>query len=186
MLQHDTPESTLPYIAELLEAGIRVIAYNGDRDLSTCAQGTELLLNRMNWTGHEDWFTAPRGLWTVGTEPAGYAKSLKGLDFVVVYNSGHLVPYNQPAHALDLITRFLRGDSFLDHALPSFDFGYQSKAKEDASSSAVIEEQEQEQEASQPIDSTVVAMIGALLVAFAAGFGAASIVWKRKPGYSQL
>lgn len=92
MLEHDTPESALPYIATLLDGGVRVIAYNGDRDLSTCAQGTEMLLNGMDWRGRKDWPTAPRGLWVVDGEPAGYAKSLNGLDFVVVYNSGHLVP----------------------------------------------------------------------------------------------
>jgi hypothetical protein len=52
---------------------------------------------------------------------AGFAKSLKGLDFVVVYNSGHLVPNNRPVAALDLITRFVRGESYLDLALPRFD-----------------------------------------------------------------
>lgn len=124
LLEHDQPESTLPYIAELLDAGIRIIAYNGDRDLSTCAQGTEQLLNHMNWSGHGDWQTTRRGLWVVNEEPAGYAKFLQGLDFVVVYNSGHLVPYNQPAAAFDLLTRFLRNESFLDYDLPSFDFGY--------------------------------------------------------------
>jgi hypothetical protein len=62
----------------------------------------------------------------VGDDAAGYSKRHKGLEFVVVYNSGHLVPYNQPVNALDLITRVLKNESFADHKLPSFDFGYTS------------------------------------------------------------
>jgi carboxypeptidase D len=41
MLGTDAPISVVPYIAELLENNIRVLLYNGDRDLSTCTQGTE-------------------------------------------------------------------------------------------------------------------------------------------------
>lgn len=87
------------------------------------------MLNGMEWSGSEGWFQAPRGLWVNSDNqnaPAGYAKSHLGLDFVVVYNSGHLVPYNQPENALDLITRFLRNDSFADYPLPDLDFYHQT------------------------------------------------------------
>jgi hypothetical protein len=115
----------MPYIAELLDdARIQVLIYNGDRDLSTCAQGSEMLLNSMEWSGANEWTKAPRSLWVVGDEVAGYSKRHKGLEFVVVYNSGHLVPYNQPVNALDLITRVLKNENFADYKLPSFDFGY--------------------------------------------------------------
>jgi len=36
--------------------------------------------------------------------------------------SRHLVPYKQPLNALDLITWFLKHESFSDFDLPSFDF----------------------------------------------------------------
>ena len=122
LLAHDKPESVVPYVAELLdEAGIRVIVYNGDRDLSTCAQGSEMLLDDMKWTGATKWKTAGRGLWMVKDQVAGYAKSHKGLHFVVVYNSGHLVPYNVPIPALDLITRFVTNQTYLDIPLPSYE-----------------------------------------------------------------
>jgi len=94
MLEQDRPESAAPYIAELLdEAGIRVLVYNGDRDLSTCAQGSEMYLNEMDWSGAKDgWKDAERGLWVIEADTpeerrlAGYAKEHKGLGFVVVYN----------------------------------------------------------------------------------------------------
>ena len=121
LLAHDVPISVVPYVAELLdEAGIRVLIYNGDRDMSTCAQGTEMLLDGMEWSGADEWKTATRGLWMVNGEVAGYTKSHEGLDFVVVYNSGHLVPQNLPIPALDLITRFVTNEEFSDIRLPSF------------------------------------------------------------------
>jgi hypothetical protein len=93
LLEQDRPKSTAPYIAELLDdAGIRVLVYNGDRDLSTCAQGSEMYLDTMEWSGASTWKNAERGLWALeGDTPeerhlAGYAKEHKGLGFVVVYN----------------------------------------------------------------------------------------------------
>jgi hypothetical protein len=97
------------------------MVYNGDRDMSVAAVGSELLLNKMIWKGAKTWLKSARGLWTVEDQVAGYAKSHMGLDFIVVYNSGHLVPYNQPAFGLDLITRFVKNESFSDFPLPSFE-----------------------------------------------------------------
>eukprot|EP00980_Cylindrotheca_fusiformis_P016038 scaffold4724_cov108-Cylindrotheca_fusiformis.AAC.3 len=122
LLAHDTPESVVPYVAELLDdAGIRVLIYNGDRDISVCAQGSEKLLDDMKWSGGHGWRQkAKRGVWLVDNKMAGYIKSYKGLDFVIVYNSGHLVPYNEPIHALDLISRFVNDKSYMDKEIPQF------------------------------------------------------------------
>lgn len=121
LLAHDQPESVAPYIAELLDAGVRVLIYNGDRDLTTCAQGSEMVLNSMEWSGQDRWLTADRGLWMVSDNVAGFSKALDGLQFVVVYNAGHLLPNSNPKQALDLITRFVTDTPFLDIPLPRFD-----------------------------------------------------------------
>lgn len=124
MLEDDKPVSVVPYISELLDdAGINVLVYNGDRDMSCCVQGSETLLNEMVWSGQSSWldpYVTQRGLWLVDGKVAGYAKSHRGLEFVVVYNSGHLVPYNVPRQALDLITRFLGSQPFADVDLPIY------------------------------------------------------------------
>jgi len=123
LLAHDKPESVAPYIAELLDdAGIRVLIYAGDRDLTTNLQGTEKVLNGMKWSGNsktnKEWKTADRYLWMVNGNVAGYVKTLKNLDMLLVLNSGHLVPYNVPTSALDLITRLTSDESFDDILLP--------------------------------------------------------------------
>lgn len=48
---------------------------------------------------------------------AGYYRSAGPLQFLVVLNSGHLLPMDQPGRALDLVYRFTRGLSFADEAL---------------------------------------------------------------------
>lgn len=125
LLDQDRPVSVVPYVADLLDdAGIRVLVYNGDRDMTTNAQGSELLLDSMEWRGAAGWASTSafeRGLWLPGEKTfGGYIKRYRNLDFLVVYNSGHLVPFNRDALALDLITRFLGGASFVDKALPKF------------------------------------------------------------------
>jgi Serine carboxypeptidase len=126
LLDEDRPISMIKYIATLLDdAKIPVLIYHGDRDLSTCAQGSELVLNALPWRGARDWQDPrhyTRGVW-LGKDkhyPAGYAKTLHNLNFVVVYNSGHLVPMNQPQVALDMLERFLQNQSFIDRTLPSY------------------------------------------------------------------
>ena len=127
MLDHDRPLSMLPYLSELLDsAKIRVLIYNADLDLSVSAQGSEAALNRMEWSqGGDEWLYANRSLWVPAhgdyeSQVAGYAKEVGNLSFVIVRNSGHLVPYNSPKNALDLVTRFVKGDSYADHPLPNF------------------------------------------------------------------
>lgn len=117
-MDNDRPINMAPYMADVLDAGIPLLVYNGDRDMTTNMVGTEKVLNNMEWSGKKDWLDAPRGLWMTKDYESGWAKEYNGLTFVVVYNSGHMVPYNQPVPAFDLLQRFLRHESFVDNELP--------------------------------------------------------------------
>jgi hypothetical protein len=123
LLKDDKPISMAPYIADLLDkAKIQVLIYNGDRDMSTCAQGSEQILNGMDWSGHSDWLDPEayrRALWMVDEYPAGWSKTVNNLEFLIVYNSGHLVPYNVPVQAVDLVTRLVTNKSFGDVTIPA-------------------------------------------------------------------
>ena len=48
----------------------------------------------------------------VGGELAGYAKEVGNFTQVLIRNAGHMVPYDQPKFAFDLINRFTRGKKF--------------------------------------------------------------------------
>jgi hypothetical protein len=133
-----------------------------------------MLLNSMSWSGAEAWRTTPRGLWVAPNgQVAGYAKSHKGLGFVVVYNSGHMVPTNQPVAGLDLITRFMSNQSFLDYELPVF--GIQRPLAMSAKKLAL--------HASGLSAVTLTVFVTALLAAFGAGFLMSS---RRKNDYRPI
>lgn len=121
-MDNDRPVNMAPYVADILDAGIPFLVYNGDRDMTTNMVGQEKALNGMEWSGQHEWLDAPRGLWMTDDYESGWAKEYKGLSFVVVYNSGHMVPYNQPGPAFDLVERFLRHETFIDTELPQLRF----------------------------------------------------------------
>ena len=180
LLAHDQPKSVAPYIAELLDAGIRVLVYNGDRDLTTCAQGSEMVLDKMEWNGQDEWRTAERGLWMVNDEVAGFSKALDGLQFVVVYNAGHLLPNSNPKQALDLITRFVTDHQFLDIPLPSF---------HDKAPISSTKEPESNQHRSTPFNEPISHLLFAVALAagcFALGYVAATTREVRRKEYTRL
>jgi len=179
LLIHDAPISTIPYVAELLDGGVRVLAYNGDRDMACNAAGTEQLLNAMEWKGARSWYGTARGLWAVDTEPAGYAKSLDGLSFVVIINSGHLAPYNRPAVALDLITRFLRNESLYDYDLPNFGhIAREGKRSGKLSSFSTLSQQHLA--ASETMSPAASAGSAPLFISFLAGYGLCYFLLKKR------
>lgn len=81
--------------------------------------GTEFALNKMEWSGQDDWLDASRGLWMVDGHQAGWSKELGNLTFLTIYNSGHMVPYNVPGPAFDMLLRVLKHKSFIDDELPT-------------------------------------------------------------------
>lgn len=104
-LYDDVPQSVAPWLGELLDE-YRVLLYNGQLDIIVAYPLTVNFIKNLNWTGTQEYLTAPRKLWWVGNELAGYTKSAKNLTEILVRNAGHMVPANQPIWALDLITRF--------------------------------------------------------------------------------
>jgi Serine carboxypeptidase len=113
-MDNDRPINVVPYIADLVDDGIPVIVYNGDRDMTTNMVGTEIALNAMDWKGKDTWLDASRGLWMVDGHQAGWSKEHGNLTFLTVYNSGHMVPYNVPGPAFDMLNRLLTHTSFID------------------------------------------------------------------------
>ena len=81
--------------------------------------GTELALNAMEWKGKSEWLDASRGLWMVDGHQAGWSKEHGKLTFLTVYNSGHMVPYNVPGPAYDMLLRVIMHKSFMDVELPT-------------------------------------------------------------------
>lgn len=109
LLALDMLKSVAPAISELL-SHYRIMFYNGQLDIVVAYPLTENFLRNLKFSSSEEYKKASRSIWRVDDEVAGYVKKAGNLTDVLVRNSGHMVPKDQPKWALDLITRFINND----------------------------------------------------------------------------
>lgn len=98
----------LPYLFN----NTKVMFYNGQDDLICNASGTELYLSILKWYGLNGYLKAPKQVWSVNGEVAGYARTFDNLTQVVVLKAGHMVPMDQPVNSLDMAKRFITNQGF--------------------------------------------------------------------------
>lgn len=91
------------WIVELLDQGIIVVVYVGNMDLICNWVGNMKWLDEMEWSCKEEWNEEKVVEWSVDSIVAGQIKSMYNLTFMTVYDAGHMVPMDQPKHALDVI-----------------------------------------------------------------------------------
>ncbi|XP_046403551.1 venom serine carboxypeptidase-like [Ischnura elegans] len=106
-LMADVMQSVKPWVEELLDAGYKVLVYNGQLDIAVPYPLTVEFLRALNWKGSEEYLEAKREKWMVGEFLAGYSKTAGTLTEVLVRNSGHMVPTDQPKVAFALLEDFL-------------------------------------------------------------------------------
>ena len=113
-----TSVPALHYLSET--PGFRVLLYSGERDLNTNFLGTLHTLESQLWM-NRPWSSATRSLWRFEGDVAGEHMTLGDgkFSFLIVRNSGHLLPMDIPRQALDMFQRFLNNVSFADVPLPS-------------------------------------------------------------------
>lgn len=110
-LKLDVMNTIVPWLSELL-AHYRVAIYNGQLDIIVAYPLTINYLNKLSFVNSTVYHNAPRYIWKVDGEIAGYAKEAGNLVEVLVRNAGHMVPLDQPKWALDLISRLTHTKSF--------------------------------------------------------------------------
>jgi len=108
-LQPDVPRSSLPKLEQLLDAGYDVMVYHGQLDVIIPYSTTQKMFENMTWNKTVAYRKSKRFPWKVGKAVAGYVRKVDNFVEVLVRNSGHIVPANQPARAYDLITKFVGG-----------------------------------------------------------------------------
>lgn len=121
---NDLERSVSPWLTDLLDTGrYRVLFYSGQLDIIVPFPGTVNAARSLRWSGAENFRNASRTAWRVpGTKTcgnltnvadvAGYATTYGPLTVLMVRNAGHLVPYDQPVWAHDLIVRFTSDTPF--------------------------------------------------------------------------
>lgn len=83
----------------------RMLFYNGQLDIIVAYPLTENFLRSL--TSSDEYKKAPRFIWKVGNDIAGYIKKAGNLTDVLVRNAGHMVPKDQPKWALKMINLFV-------------------------------------------------------------------------------
>ncbi len=112
-LSDDMTKSVKSRVERLLDRGYKVMIYNGQLDVVIPYALTEQFLSGLEWSGAEEYANATRLVWRVGpTDVAGYAREVGEFRQVMVRNAGHILPFDQPKWAFDMILRFIRGKSF--------------------------------------------------------------------------
>ena len=110
-LLSDVMQSVAPWISTLLD-NYRVMIYNGQLDIIVAYPLTVNFLKNLQFAAAEQYKTAPRNIWKVGDDVAGYVKEAGNLVEVLVRDAGHMVPTDQPLFAFDMISRFVKSKSF--------------------------------------------------------------------------
>lgn len=114
-LQGDLMVSVKPWVEALLDAGYRTLFYSGQLDIIVAAPLTENFLKGMHWKGAHKYHTAARSIYKVApgdASVAGYVRKIENLQYAIIRKAGHILPYDQPRVAHDMITRFVHNKDF--------------------------------------------------------------------------
>ncbi|KAJ3214382.1 hypothetical protein HDU67_001715 [Dinochytrium kinnereticum] len=101
-------------VAELLDAGVRALVYAGDADYVCNWMSNIGWLKAMEWSGTEGFNNAPDYplMSAITGKQAGEFRTYGNLTWLKVFESGHMVPYDQPEHSLEMIQSWLKSTNF--------------------------------------------------------------------------
>lgn len=111
LLKRDVMDTVAPWVTEMLD-NYRVCIYNGQLDIIVAYPLTVNYLNKLSFRDKDKYKSAPRYIWSVDGEVAGYAKEAGNLVEVLVRRAGHMAPGDQPKNVMDMLMRLTHGDSF--------------------------------------------------------------------------
>jgi len=102
-------EQSVSNLLPSLLSNYQVLNYNGIFDLICNFFGTVEWTNLIEWPGRDAYVRAANQTWIVDGFEAGYFKYAGNLTHVVIYNAGHMAPFNQPQFTQDMLYRFIAG-----------------------------------------------------------------------------
>lgn len=97
-------------IIEVLDSGLPVLIYAGDKDFICNWLGNQGWTNRLEWKGSAGFSAAPVQKWHNGKTHAGDVKNYDKFTFLRIFDGGHMVPFDQPENSLDMVNRWISGD----------------------------------------------------------------------------
>ncbi|KAK7690229.1 hypothetical protein QCA50_006882 [Cerrena zonata] len=99
------------YIAALLERDISVLIYVGASDWICNWLGNDRMSLGLEWYGKEAFNAQELSEWQFNGTAAGLTRSAGPLTFATIYDAGHMVPYDKPEASLEMVKRWLAGES---------------------------------------------------------------------------
>ncbi|KAK5999087.1 Serine carboxypeptidase B [Cladobotryum mycophilum] len=101
--------SSIGNIAHLLDKGVRVTLYAGDADYACNWYGGEAVSLAVNYSQTANFHAAGYAPFLLDGKEYGAVRQYGNFSFLRVYESGHQVPYFQPAASLAFFSRTLAG-----------------------------------------------------------------------------
>ncbi|KLO08516.1 KEX1 protein [Schizopora paradoxa] len=98
--------SSVTLLPSLLEK-IPIMLFAGDQDFICNYVGIENLISALSWNGQQGLGTVETKSWSVDGTPAGTWVESRNLSYVKIFNASHMVPYDVPHVAHDMILRFM-------------------------------------------------------------------------------
>lgn len=93
------PPPDVSILPGIIETSERVMIQHGNNDILLLMNGSALAIQNMTWGGMRGFQTEPSGVLRVDGRDAGKYHAERGLTFVQVWESGHMIPQDQPAVA---------------------------------------------------------------------------------------
>ncbi|KAG2143613.1 alpha beta-hydrolase [Suillus clintonianus] len=98
--------SSVTLLPAVLEK-IPVLLFAGDQDFICNYMGIETMIKSLTWNGAKGLGKVQTKSWTVNDIPAGTWVSSRNLTYAKIFNASHMVPYDVPEIAHDMILRFM-------------------------------------------------------------------------------
>ncbi|UZJ57061.1 hypothetical protein CBS101457_006381 [Exobasidium rhododendri] len=108
-LRANNGEASVTFLPSILEAGVQVLLFAGDKDLICNHIGVERIPENVQWSG-KGWENPVKRDWYVNNTLAGYWRSNRNLTYVSIAEASHMVGFDKPIQAHDMMLRFMGVD----------------------------------------------------------------------------
>ncbi|KAF9226828.1 alpha/beta-hydrolase [Gyrodon lividus] len=98
--------SSITLLPSVIER-IPVLLFAGDQDFICNYMGIESMIKSMTWNGEKGLGKVQTKSWSVNETPVGTWVSSRNLTYAKIFNASHMVPYDVPDVAHDMILRFM-------------------------------------------------------------------------------
>ncbi|TFK55411.1 alpha/beta-hydrolase [Heliocybe sulcata] len=105
-LTNHNSQSSITLLPKVVER-IPVLLFAGDQDFICNYVGVEGLIQAMEWGGEKGLGKVQTQSWTVNNQPAGTWVSSRNLTYAKIFNASHMVGYDAPHVAHDMMLRFM-------------------------------------------------------------------------------